>query len=53
MNILHAIKRRVNIISLIFGGNCLLEHVTEEREDEEEGVNSHRMTLRKTELLEL
>ena len=26
-----------------------MEHVIEEREDEEEGVSSYRMTLRKTE----
>ena len=50
INSLHTIKRRrVNSIGLIVSGNCLLEHVIEEGEDEEEGVSSYRITLRKTE----
>jgi hypothetical protein len=49
-NNLHKIKRRrVNSTGLILSRNCLLEHVIEEREDEEEGLSSYRMTLRKTE----
>jgi hypothetical protein len=57
-NILHTIKRRrADWIGHILRRNCLLKHVIEGKlegriemmEDEEEGVHSYWMTLRKRE----
>jgi hypothetical protein len=53
-NILHTIKRRkANWIGHILRRNCLLKHVIDERQkgrdNEEEGVSSYWMTLRKRE----